>query len=135
MFSGKSPAELDQEEREVLRRASQTLKASNPILEKVSPQKLDAMLQEALSVWIVGKTRMYEGASAPEMTELLKEVPGRVPCLEPYIRNSLGDVIKHMDLPFANPLKDWSAQDMLRMISASFAYALLAEKTAKDVPF
>lgn len=125
-----APREVhEKEEAAALRQAAVALRASNKILQKVSLEKLDHMATEVLCAWIAA--RSFEGQTMPEVHKLIRSVPGRVPSMEPFIRQSLSDNIKHMDLPFGQSIGEWSAEDMVRMISASLAYSEAA-KLAHD---
>ena len=127
---GKAPEEHDKEEKEALRWASESLKESNPLLEKVSWQKLDQMASDVICAWIIARSKLHAGK--PELENVLTKVPGRVPVMEPFIRQSLTDVVKHMELPFDQAVGSWNAMDVVRMISASWAYSNLAEQHARE---
>ena len=135
MFDKPSEAYLNGREAAALDAAVHALKNSNDLLSTVNEQRLRQMCTATLSAWLASHASPKDQADSNALHKqlaFLGEVPGRVPYYECYIDMSLSKVVKHMDLPFHLPVAQWAKEDAVKMISASMAYAGLAETVSKD---
>lgn len=133
ILRGKTREEHEQEEQAALSCAAGALKVSNPLLKSVSQQKLQIMAHETLCAYIKESARQSAGLDldAQQVNDLIEQVPGRVPRLEPFIRQALS-IVKDHDHPFEKPVFEWDAQEMVVFISSVCAFAMLGENLAAD---
>jgi hypothetical protein len=127
----------DEQERAAFERAVQGLRDSTSAVSGLPKSKLQSMAQDVISAWLAGRSQVML-MEAPETViggSLLKETPGRVPVLEPYIEKAL-PALGNLDLPWDKPIAEWEKPEVVRLLSAGMAQALLFEKhTLDQIPF
>lgn len=126
----------DEEERAALAYAVQNLKSSTSAVSKLPNAKLENMCQVVINGWLSGRSEVRIKESEIVVGgSLLREIPGRVPALEPYIKLTL-NVLTQLDLPWDKPVNQWSKDEAVLLISAGVAQAMLYERhTLDSMPF
>jgi hypothetical protein len=126
----------DEQERAALELAVQGLRSSSTAVSGLPKKKLESMCQDVINAWLSGRSEIMLDLSETVVGgSLLREIPGRVPALEPYIERTL-KVLTQLDLPWDKPLNQWPKADAVRLISGGMAQALLFERhTLGAIPF